>query len=80
MVRNSTRHPICEFGGGGLKRTDCQLVDWMFLGNHRLAYNMIGLVVIYLKMIITDSVILIDSVRKDDEGIPDKKMRHMLRQ
>ena len=28
--RNSTRHPIGEFGGGGLKRIVCQFVDWMF--------------------------------------------------
>ncbi|KAG5457272.1 MAG: hypothetical protein BJ554DRAFT_2758 [Olpidium bornovanus] len=28
--RNSTRHPIGELCGGGLKRTVCQLVDWMF--------------------------------------------------
>ena len=28
--RNSTRHPMGEFVGGGLKRTVCQLVDWIF--------------------------------------------------
>ena len=27
---NSTLHPIDEFGGGGLKRNVCQLVDWIF--------------------------------------------------
>lgn len=30
MVRNSTRQPMGELGGGGLKRRVCQLVDWMF--------------------------------------------------
>lgn len=29
MLRNSTRQPIVEFPGG-LKRTVCQLVDWIF--------------------------------------------------
>lgn len=28
--RNSTRQPMGELAGGGLKRTVCQLVDWMF--------------------------------------------------
>jgi hypothetical protein len=27
MLLNSTRHPILEFGGGGLNRTVCQFVD-----------------------------------------------------
>ena len=30
MLRNSTRHPMSELGGGGLNRMVCQLVDWMF--------------------------------------------------
>lgn len=30
MLRNSTRQPMEEFGGGGLKRRVCQFVDWMF--------------------------------------------------
>lgn len=30
IERNSTRHPILLFGGGGLKRTLCQFVDWIF--------------------------------------------------
>jgi len=32
---NSTRQPILVFGGGGLKRIVCQLVDWMFCGDKR---------------------------------------------
>lgn len=28
--RNSTRQPMGELTGGGLKRSVCQLVDWMF--------------------------------------------------
>jgi hypothetical protein len=27
MLLNSTRHPMLEFGGGGLNRSVCQLVD-----------------------------------------------------
>ena len=30
MLRNSTRQPMGEFGGGGLNLNVCQLVDWMF--------------------------------------------------
>lgn len=30
ILRNSTRQPIGELGGGGLKRSVCQFVDWMF--------------------------------------------------
>ena len=30
MGLNSTLQPIGEFGGGGLNRMLCQLVDWMF--------------------------------------------------
>ena len=30
MLRNSTRQPIGDFGGGGLNLSVCQLVDWMF--------------------------------------------------
>lgn len=30
MGRNSTLHPISEFGGGGLNRIVCQLVDCRF--------------------------------------------------
>lgn len=30
MLRNSTLHPMGEFGGGGLKRKVCQFVDCIF--------------------------------------------------
>ena len=30
MLRNSTRHPMREFKGGGLNLKVCQLVDWIF--------------------------------------------------
>ena len=30
MLRNSTRQPMVDFGGGGLNLRVCQLVDWMF--------------------------------------------------
>jgi len=30
MGRNSTRQPMFEPGGGGLKRMCCQFVDWRF--------------------------------------------------
>jgi hypothetical protein len=30
MLLNSTLQPIGDFGGGGLKRNVCQLVDWRF--------------------------------------------------
>ena len=30
MLRNSTRQPMGDFGGGGLNLRVCQLVDWMF--------------------------------------------------
>jgi hypothetical protein len=31
MLLNSTLQPMDEFGGGGLNRNVCQLVDWIFL-------------------------------------------------
>lgn len=30
ILRNSTRQPMEEPGGGGLNRKVCQFVDWMF--------------------------------------------------
>lgn len=30
ILLNSTRQPIGDFGGGGLNRSVCQLVDWIF--------------------------------------------------
>ena len=30
MLRNSTRQPMGDLGGGGLNLSVCQLVDWMF--------------------------------------------------
>lgn len=30
MGRNSTLHPMSEFGGGGLNLIVCQFVDWIF--------------------------------------------------
>jgi hypothetical protein len=36
IERNSTRQPIGELAGGGLKRTVCQLVDWIFWKDYNL--------------------------------------------
>jgi hypothetical protein len=41
MLLNSTRQPIGDFGGGGLNRSVCQLVDWMFfegIGSSNLSF------------------------------------------
>jgi hypothetical protein len=39
MLRNSTRQPIDDFGGGGLKRKVCQFVDWMFCKLDQIVTN-----------------------------------------
>ncbi len=36
MGRNSTLHPMSEFGGGGLNLIVCQLVDWIFCNTHAI--------------------------------------------
>ena len=71
--RNSTRHPILELTGGGLKRTVCQLVDCMFCA-------MLVCVVAaepmftYLKVVITILVVLVYGLGEYHEQITNKQV------
>jgi hypothetical protein len=80
MLRNSTRQPIGEFGGGGLKRKVCQFVDWMFCKFGQIMMYQHSLDTNYLKVITTCSVILVDGLGKYNERIANKQMGDMFGQ
>lgn len=40
--RNSTLHPISEFGGGGLNLIVCQFVDWIFYNSKKEGWDQLS--------------------------------------
>src|SRR5688500_3777069 len=76
MLLNSTRHPMGELAGGGLKRRVCQLVDCMFYRRILISKKKCSNKT-HLKVIHARRVILINSLRKHDQGISYEQMRHM---
>lgn len=73
--RNSTRQPMGEPGGGGLKRIVCQLVDQMFCRRQTSAGSLT-----HLEVIRRDAVVLVDRLGEDDERIPNEQMRDVIGQ
>lgn len=71
--RNSTRQPIGEFVGGGLNRSVCQLVDWMFcVAAQSDTYRKGAGSDTNLEVVIIDRVVLVYAFRENNNGVPNK--------
>jgi len=73
MLLNSTRHPIDEFGGGGLNRSVCQLVDWIFLVTC-IRLTVTGMRRSYLKVVAAGGIILFNRFRENDKRVTNEEM------
>lgn len=77
---NSTRHPMVELTGGGLKRMVCQLVDWMFcLSEEYKRMELVWIIKItYFKIIGRFLIVLIQKLVVNYKRVAYEQMRHML--
>ena len=75
MGLNSTRQPMDDPAGGGLKRRVCQFVDWMFysiIAGHQKIFVWAEGAVPYLKMVVAGGIVLMNSLREYYKWVPNK--------